>query len=134
MSERSLASKRIRKNFGKIRKIVDIPDLIGVQRESFNRFLQKDVPPEKRREIGLQTVFKSVFPIKDFTGSASLEFVSYRFGEVKHSVQECVHRGMTYEIPIRITVRLVVYDIDKETGVTNIRDIKEQEIYFGTIS
>jgi len=133
MSERSLASKRIRKDFGKIRKIVDIPDLIGVQRESFNRFLQKDVPPEKRRDIGLQTVFKSVFPIKDFTGSASLEFVSYRFGEVKHSVQECIHRGMTYEIPVRITVRLVVYDVDKETGVTNIRDIKEQEIYFGTI-
>ncbi len=133
MSERSLASKRIRKDFGKIQKIVDIPDLIGVQRESFNRFLQKDVPPEKRQDIGLQTVFKSVFPIKDFTGSASLEFVSYRFSEVKHSVQECIHRGMTYEIPVRITVRLVVYDIDKETGITNIRDIKEQEIYFGTI-
>jgi len=95
--------------------------------------LQKDVPPEKRRDIGLQAVFKSVFPIKDFTGTASLEFVSYRFGEVKHSVQECMHRGMTYEIPLRITVRLVVYDIDKETGITNIRDIKEQEIYFGTI-
>jgi DNA-directed RNA polymerase subunit beta len=133
MSERPLASKRIRKNFGKIRKIIDIPDLIGVQRESFRRFLQMETPPEKRRDIGLQTVFKSVFPIKDFTGSASLEFVSYRFAEVKHSVQECIHRGMTYEIPLRITVRLVVYDIDKETGVTNIRDIKEQEIYFGTI-
>ncbi len=133
MTARPLASKRIRKNFGKMIKIVDIPDLIGVQRESFNRFLQMDVLPEKRRDIGLQTVYKSVFPIKDFTGSASLEFVSYRFGEVKHNVQECVHRGMTYEIPIRITVRLVVYDTDKETGVTNIRDIKEQEIYFGTI-
>jgi len=131
--ERSLATKRLRKDFGKIHKIVDIPDLIGMQRESFRRFLQMDVPPEKRKDIGLQTVFKSVFPIKDFTGSASLEFVSYRFGEVKHSVQECIHRGMTYEIPVRITVRLVVYDIDKDTGVTNIRDIKEQEIYFGTI-
>jgi len=133
MSERRLAVKRIRKNFGKIQKSVDIPDLIGVQRESYRRFLQKDVPVEKRRDIGLQAVFKSVFPIKDFTGSASLEFVSYRFGSVKHSVQECMHRGMTYDIPLRITVRLVVYDIDKETGVTNIRDIKEQEIYFGTI-
>ncbi|MCJ7540582.1 MAG: DNA-directed RNA polymerase subunit beta, partial [Desulfobacterales bacterium] len=96
-------------------------------------FLQKDVPPEKRRDIGLQAVYKSVFPIKDFTGTASLEFVSYRFGEIKHSVHECMHRGMTYEIPLRITVRLVVYDLDKETGITNIRDIKEQEIYFGTI-
>ncbi|MFC1813486.1 DNA-directed RNA polymerase subunit beta [Thermodesulfobacteriota bacterium] len=133
MSEKASANKRIRKNFGKIRKGVEIPDLIGVQRESFSRFLQKDVPLEKRKDIGLQAVFKSVFPIKDFTGSASLEFVSYRFGAVKHSVQECIHRGMTYEIPLRITVRLVVYDIDKETGITNIRDIKEQEIYFGAI-
>ncbi len=133
MSERSLASRRIRKNFGKIRKIVDIPDLIAVQRESYNRFLQMDVPPEKREDVGLQAVFQSVFPIKDFTGSASLEFVSYRFAEVKHSVEECIHTGMTYEIPVRITVRLVVYDIDEETGVSNIRDIKEQEIYFGTI-
>ena len=115
MSERLLANRRVRKNFGKIPKIVEIPNLIAVQQESFNRFLQKDVPPEKRRDIGLQAVYKSVFPIKDFTGTASLEFVSYRFGEVKHSVQECMHRGMTYEIPLRITVRLVVYDIDKET-------------------
>jgi DNA-directed RNA polymerase subunit beta len=133
MSERPSTVKRIRKNFGKIPKIVDIPDLIGVQRESFDRFLQMHLPPEKRKEIGLQAVFKSVFPIKDFSGSASLEFVSYRFAEVKHGVQECIQRGMTYEIPIRITVRLVVYDIDKETGGSNIRDIKEQEIYFGTI-
>jgi len=133
MSDRLLANKRIRKNFGKIKKIVDIPDLIGMQRESFQRFLQMDIAPEKRKEIGLQAVFKSVFPIKDFTGSASLEFVSYRFGEVKHSIEECIHRGMTYEIPVRITARLVVYDIDIDTGVSNIRDIKEQEIYFGTI-
>ncbi|MBC2695100.1 MAG: DNA-directed RNA polymerase subunit beta [Desulfobacteraceae bacterium] len=133
MSEKPLATKRIRKNFGKIRKIVEIPDLIGVQRESFNRFLQMDISPEKRKDIGLQAVFKSVFPIKDFTGSASLEFVSYRFGEIKHGVEECIHRGMTYEIHVRITVRLVVYDLDKDTGVSNIRDIKEQEIYFGTI-
>ncbi|MFH2220146.1 MAG: DNA-directed RNA polymerase subunit beta [Pseudomonadota bacterium] len=133
MSVRPLTSRRIRKNFGKIRKNVEIPDLIGVQRESFSRFLQMNVPAEKRKDIGLQAVFKSVFPIKDFTGSASLEFVSYRFSIVKHSVKECMYRGMTYEIPLRITVRLVVYDVDKETGVTNIRDIKEQEIYFGAI-
>jgi DNA-directed RNA polymerase subunit beta len=133
MSQRASFSRRIRKNFGKIKKIVDIPDLIGMQRESFRRFLQIDIPPEKREEIGLQAVFKSVYPIKDFTGSASLEFVNYRFAEVKHSEEECIHRGMTYEIPVRITVRLVVYDVDKETGVSNIRDIKEQEIYFGTI-
>ena len=133
MSKRPTANKRIRKSFGKIKKIVDIPDLIGMQRDSYQRFLQMDVPPEKREDIGLQAVFKSVFPIKDFTGSASLEFVSYRFAEIKHSEEECVHRGMTYELPVRITVRLVVYDTDKDTGVSNIRDIKEQEIYFGTI-
>ena len=89
MSERPSAVKRIRKNFGKIRKIVEIPDLIGMQRESFTRFLQMDVEPENRRDVGLQAVFKSVFPIKDFTGSASLEFVSYRFAEIKHSEDEC---------------------------------------------
>lgn len=133
MSKRPTANKRIRKSFGKIKKIVEIPDLIGMQRDSYQRFLQMNVPPEKREDIGLQAVFKSVFPIKDFTGSASLEFVSYRFAEIKHSEEECVHRGMTYELPVRITVRLVVYDLDKDTGVSNIRDIKEQEIYFGTI-
>jgi DNA-directed RNA polymerase subunit beta len=133
MADRLSLEKRIRKSFGKIKKIVEIPDLIGMQKESYRRFLQLDVPPEKREDIGLQAVFKSVFPIKDFTGSASLEFVSYRFSEVKHSEGECIQRGMTYELPVRITVRLVVYDVDKETGVSNIRDIKEQEIYFGTI-
>jgi len=133
MTGRLSATRRHRKNFGKIKQIVEIPDLIGMQRESYRRFLQIDVPPEKRQDVGLQAVFKSVFPIKDFTGSASLEFVSYSFGEVKHSVDECIHRGMTYELPVRITVRLVVYDVDKESGTSTIRDIKEQEIYFGTI-
>ena len=133
MTEKARAIKRIRKNFGKIQKIVDIPDLIGMQRESYSRFLQMDIHPDKREEVGLQEVFKSVFPIKDFTGSASLEFVSYRFAEIKHSVKECINRGMTYELPVRITVRLVVYDVDKDKGTSSIRDIKEQEIYFGTI-
>ncbi|MBR9982109.1 MAG: DNA-directed RNA polymerase subunit beta, partial [Desulfatitalea sp.] len=133
MAARLSLDKRIRKNFGKIRKIVEIPDLIGMQKESYRRFLQLDVPPEKREDIGLQAVFKSVFPIKDFTGSASLEFVAYRFTTAKHSEEECIQRGMTYDLPVHITVRLVVYDVDKETGASNIRDIKEQEIYFGTI-
>ena len=133
MSGSPLANKRVRKRFGGKHTIIDIPDLIGMQRESYERFLQMSVSPEKRRDIGLQAVFNSVFPIKDFTGSASLEFVSYDFGDVKHSVSECIHRGMTYEISVRIRVRLVVYDIDKEAGTSNIRDIKEQEIYFGTV-
>jgi len=133
MTQMPLSSMRIRKNFGKIKKITEIPDLIGIQKESYRRFLQMDIDPEKRRDVGLQAVFNSVFPIKDFTGSASLEFVGYRFGEIKHGVEECVHRGMTYEIPLRITVRLVVYDSDKDSGISTIRDIKEQEIYFGTL-
>jgi len=133
MTENPPKYKRIRKNFGQIESIVSIPDLIGMQRESYQRFLQMEVAPEAREDVGLQSVFNSVFPIKDFTGTASLEFVSYHFAEVKHSVGECVSRGMTYEIALRIRVRLVVYDVDKGSGATNIRDIKEQEIYFGTL-
>ncbi|MBC8391995.1 MAG: hypothetical protein H8E17_05455, partial [Deltaproteobacteria bacterium] len=95
MSNKSFAKTRIRKNFGKIRKIVDIPDLIGVQRDSYRRFLQKNIAPQKREENGLPAIFKSVFPIKDFSGSASLGFVSYRFAEVNHRVEECIHRGKT---------------------------------------
>ncbi|WP_319573836.1 DNA-directed RNA polymerase subunit beta [uncultured Desulfobacter sp.] len=128
-----LTNKRVRKEFGGKRKIIDIPDLIGMQRDSFEGFLQRDVSPQDREEKGLHSVFKSVFPIKDFTDTSSLEYVSYSFGETKHSMQECISRGMTYDIPVNIRVRLVVYDHDKDTGVSTIRDIKEQEIYFGTI-
>ncbi|MFH1675337.1 MAG: DNA-directed RNA polymerase subunit beta [Pseudomonadota bacterium] len=134
MSDRlSATTKRFRKSFSKIKSVIDIPDLMGMQTRSYARFLQMDVPPDKREDIGIQSVFHSVFPIKDFSGTASLEFVKYSFGEIKYDVEECIQRGMTYEIPIRITVRLVVYAIDKETGSSSIRDIKEQEIYFGTI-
>lgn len=128
-----LTNKRIRKEFGSKRKIIDIPDLIGMQRNSFESFLQRDIPPQDREEKGLHSVFKSVFPIKDFTDTSSLEYVSYSFGETKHSMKECISRGMTYDIPVNIRVRLVVYDNDKDTGLSTIRDIKEQEIYFGTI-
>jgi len=124
---------RARKNFGKIQRIVEIPNLIQMQKESYDQFLQKDVRPEARANRGLQEVFKSVFPIEDFSGTASLEFVQYGFGEVKYDVEECLARGMTYEAPVKIVVRLVVYDVDKEAEVRSIRDIKEQEIYFGTL-
>jgi len=105
--------KRFRKGFGHIKSIVNIPDLIGMQRESYQRFLQIGIRPDDRVDTGLQAVFNSVFPIKDFANSASLEFVSYHFGDVKHSVSECINRGMTHEISVRIKVRLVVYDVDK---------------------
>jgi DNA-directed RNA polymerase subunit beta len=124
---------RVRKNFGKIRKIVEIPNLIEMQRQSYERFLQQEVDPDERIDKGLQGVFKGVFPIRDFSGTASLEFVRYTIGGIKYDVDECLQRGMTYEAPIKITVRLVVYEVDKDTGARHIRDIKEQEIYFGTI-
>ena len=130
---RPTTNLRIRKNFGKIDQIADMPNLIEMQRHSYERFLQKDVSPDQREDIGLQAVFNSVFPIKDFSGMSSLEFVAYSFDEVKYDVEECLAKGMTYEAPLKITVRLVVYDVDKDTGARSIRDIKEQEIYFGTL-
>jgi DNA-directed RNA polymerase subunit beta len=133
MSQASVTKKKVRKNFGKIAKIIDIPNLIDMQKQSYERFMQMSVPPEKRQDIGLQGVFKSVFPIRDFSGTSSLEYVGYAFGEVKYDVEECLARGMTYEAPLKLTVRLVVYDVDKETETQSIRDIKEQEIYFGTL-
>ncbi len=133
MTKKSIVDKRIRKEFGSKNKVVEIPDLIGMQRTSFEHFLQREVLPENREDIGIHSVFKSVFPIKDFTGTSSLEYVSYSFGDIKHSVEECISRGMTYEIPVNIKVRLVVYEGSKEGGVPSIRDIKEQDIYFGNI-
>ena len=133
MSQASLNGGRVRKDFGKISKVIEIPNLIDMQKQSYERFLQKEVPPHDRQDTGLQGVFKSVFPIRDFSGTSSLEFVSYDFGEVKYDVEECLARGMTYEAPVKLTVRLVVFDVDKDTETQSIRDIKEQEIYFGTL-
>ncbi|MCB2226969.1 MAG: DNA-directed RNA polymerase subunit beta [Desulfarculaceae bacterium] len=133
MSQATYGNYPVRKNFGKISKIIDIPNLIDMQKQSYERFLQKDTPIDQRREVGLQGVFKSVFPIRDFSGTSSLEYVSYDFGEVKYDVDECLARGMTFEAPLKLTVRLVVYDVDKETDTQSIRDIKEQEIFFGTL-
>jgi DNA-directed RNA polymerase subunit beta len=126
-------SRLYRKNFGKIERIVDISNLIEMQKESYERFLQKDEPPEVRQEYGLQGVFKSVFPIKDFSGACSLEFVDYALGDPKYEVDECLQRGMTFEVPMKIRVRLVVYEVGPEAQAQAIRDIKEQEIYFGTL-
>jgi len=125
---------RIRKNFGKTEQVTDMPNLIEMQRCSYERFLQKDTPPEEREVQGLQAVFKSVFPIRDFSGLANLEFISYSFDEVKYEVDECLAKGMTFEAPLKIRVALEVYDQDKDTGVKTIRGgVKEQEIYFGTL-
>jgi DNA-directed RNA polymerase subunit beta len=122
-----------RKNFGKIERVVDISNLIEMQKESYHRFLQKDVEPEARSGFGLQGVFKSVFPIRDFSGVCSLEFVEYGLGDPKYDVDECQQRGMTFEVPMKIRVRLVVHDLGPDSKAQTIRDIKEQEIYFGTL-
>lgn len=125
--------KRVRKSFAKSKTIVEKPHLIEMQRLSYEKFLQMAVDPDAREDSGLQGIFNSVFPIHDFNGVCSLEFVRYNFGEPKYTVEECVQRGMTYEVPVKITVRLVSYDIDAGTGVHNIRDIKEQAVYLGSI-
>jgi len=124
---------RMRKDFSSIEKIIDIPNLIDIQKKSYEQFLQKDISPEERENIGLQGVFKSVFPIKDFVESSSLEFVRYIIGEPKYDVEECREKGMTYAAPLRVLVRLVVWDDGAEQGAQTIRDVKEQEVYFGEV-
>ncbi|MCA9666134.1 MAG: DNA-directed RNA polymerase subunit beta, partial [Myxococcales bacterium] len=124
---------RVRKHYGKINKIIDIPNLIDIQKRSYEKFLQRDVAPDRREEIGLQGVFKSVFPIKDFSETASLEFVSYNLERPKYDEDECRQRGMTYAAPIKVTIQLVLRDVNEETKEQSVRDVKEQEVYFGEI-
>jgi DNA-directed RNA polymerase subunit beta len=125
--------RRSRKDFGKIPSIVEIPNLIEVQKRSYETFLQKDVSPERREEFGLQAVFKSVFPIADYNDNALLEFDSYHFGEPKYTVEECHDRGMTFAIPLKVTLRLVVFDHDKEAKTRTIREQRGQEVYLGEL-
>jgi DNA-directed RNA polymerase subunit beta len=124
---------RLRRTFGRIKKIVEIPNLIDIQQRSYEEFLQRDMLPENRADTGLQGVFKSVFPIKDFNETASLEFVSYTLGEPKYDVDECHQRGMTFAAPLKVTIQLVIWDVDPESGVRSIKNVKEQEVYFGEI-
>ena len=108
-----------------------MPNLIEVQRNSYESFLQREVPKAERTDSGLHAVLKSVFPIQDFSGRGTLEFVDYEFEEHKYDVEECQQRGMTYAVPLKVTMRLVVWDIDEETGARSVRDIKEQVVYMG---
>ncbi len=124
---------RARRSYAKVEASTEIPNLIELQKSSYENFLQKDIEVEERKSVGLQSVFESVFPISDFNNTASLEFDSYVFEEPKYTVRECRQRGMTYAAPLKITVRLVVYDVDEESGSRAIRDIKEQEVYMGEI-
>jgi DNA-directed RNA polymerase subunit beta len=125
--------KRVRKSFAKTSQILEPPHLIAMQRQSYEHFLQRDIAPEERKDHGLQAIFQSIFPISDFNGLCSLEFVRYSFGEPKYTVAECIERGMTYEAPLKITVRLITFDVDEETGVQTVRDIKEQEVFLGAL-
>src|SRR5499433_1608090 len=124
---------RFRRSFGRIKKIIDLPYLIEIQKNSYELFLQREVAPAQRQNFGLQEVFKSVFPIKDFNETASLEFVSYALGEPKYDVEECHQRGMTFAAPLKVTVQLVLWDVDAQTGARSIKNVKEQEVYFGEI-
>ncbi|WP_462323368.1 DNA-directed RNA polymerase subunit beta [Desulfoplanes sp.] len=121
------------KKFGKIRDAIEIPHLLTLQVDSYKKFLQSNVPPASREDLGLEGVYRSVFPIQDFNKTATLEYVSYDIGDPKYNVEECISKGLSYEAPVRIKVRLVVFDIDEETQNRTIHDIKEQDIYFGTI-
>src|SRR5712664_1059566 len=125
--------RRSRKDFGKIPSIVEIPSLIEVQKRSYETFLQQDAAPDRREETGLQAVFKSVFPIADYNDNALLEFDSYHFGDPKYTVEECHDRGMTFAIPLKVTLRLVVFDHDKEAKTKTIREQRGQEVYLGEL-
>ncbi|MDF3060977.1 MAG: DNA-directed polymerase, beta subunit [Microvirga sp.] len=123
--------KRIRKFFGKIKEVAEMPNLIEVQKASYDQFLMVEEPKGGRGEEGLQAVFKSVFPISDFSNTALLEFVKYTFEPPKYDVDECRQRGMTFAAPLKVTLRLIVFDVDPDTGARSVKDIKEQDVYMG---
>ena len=123
--------KRIRKSFGRIPEVAPMPNLIDVQRSSYEGFLQMHIAPDSRTNTGLQEVFRSVFPIDDFAGRGRLEFVYYELEDPKYDVEECIQRGMNYAAPLKVILRLIVWDVDEDTGARSIRDIKEQPVYMG---
>ncbi|MCR5561880.1 MAG: DNA-directed RNA polymerase subunit beta [Desulfovibrio sp.] len=126
--------RQLTKQFGKINVSVPIPHLLNLQIDSYSKFLQEGLSAEERRkDVGLEGVFNSVFPIEDFNKTASLEFVGYEIRDPKYDQAECISKGLTYEAPVYIRIRLAVYDTDEESGSRTIRDIKEQELYFGTL-
>ncbi|HJV44014.1 DNA-directed RNA polymerase subunit beta [Caulobacter sp.] len=133
MAQSFTGKKRIRKSFGRIPEAVQMPNLIEVQRSSYEQFLQREVRPGQRRDEGVEAVFKSVFPIKDFNERAVLEYVSYEFEEPKYDVEECIQRDMTFAAPLKVKLRLIVFETEEETGARSVKDIKEQDVYMGDI-
>ncbi len=133
MAQSFTGKKRIRKSFGRIPEAVQMPNLIEVQRSSYEQFLQREARSGPRRDEGIEAVFRSVFPIKDFNERAVLEYVSYEFEEPKYDVEECVQRDMTFAAPLKVKLRLIVFETDEETGARSVKDIKEQDVYMGDI-
>ncbi|MBX6427165.1 MAG: DNA-directed RNA polymerase subunit beta [Variibacter sp.] len=133
MAQTLTGRKRVRKYFGKIHEVAEMPNLIEVQKASYDQFLMIEKPAGGRPDEGLQGVFKSVFPIKDFANTAQLDFVDYEFEPPKYDVDECRQRGMTYAAPLKVKLRLIVFDVDEETGARSVKDIKEQDVYMGDI-
>jgi DNA-directed RNA polymerase subunit beta len=131
MAQTFTGRKRIRKFFGHIREVAEMPNLIEVQKASYDQFLLVEEPEGGRPDEGLQSVFKSVFPISDFSNTALLEFVKYEFEPEKYDVDECRQRGMTFAAPLKVTLRLIVFDVDPDTGAKSVKDIKEQDVYMG---
>ncbi len=133
MAHSFTGKKRIRKSFGRIPEAVTMPNLIEVQRSSYEQFLQRETRQPDRIDEGIQAVFKSVFPIKDFNERATLEYVSYEFEDPKYDVEECIQRDMTYAAPLKVKLRLIVFELEEETGARSVKDIKEQDVYMGDI-
>jgi DNA-directed RNA polymerase subunit beta len=131
MSVSFTGRKRVRKDFGRIAAATSMPNLIEVQKSSWDAFLQVGVQDADRTDTGLQAVFKSVFPITDFSETSSLEFVKYELEQPKYDTEECQQRGMTYAAPLKVTLRLIVFEVDEETGSRSVLDIKEQDVYMG---
>ena len=122
-----------RKDFSKIRANIDIPDLIGIQKRSYEQFLQLEVDPERRKDRGFQAALVSVFPIADYNNTAVLEFSSYSLGTPKYDVRECLEQGMTYAVPLKLRVRLVVFDKEDKGPKKKVLDVREQEVYVGEL-
>jgi DNA-directed RNA polymerase subunit beta len=131
MAQTFTGRKRVRKVFGHVKEVGEMPNLIEVQKASYDQFLQMDAPKGGRPTEGLQSVFKSVFPISDFAQTAQLEFVKYEYEAPKYDVDECRQRGMTFAAPLKVTLRLIVFDVDPETQARSVKDIKEQDVYMG---
>ena len=124
---------RVRKSFAKVKQIQDVPYLLKIPKESYEKFLQKDTPPDRRQDVGIHRCLKSVFPIKDYAETAELQYLEYKILDPDYTPEEAKEKGITYEAPMKLKVRLITYDVDPETGKQSIKDIKEQELYFGAI-